>query len=282
MAKKSKKTAVKKKATKEKKSVSSPKKSAHAVSKKKAKTVKRGKKTTKTLSKTAEKPASNSVKSASEKGSKSVKKRRKIRTQLKKQDLIHFRDLLMNKLQEILGDVDWIENEALRKSRQDSTGDLSTMPIHMADLGTDNYEQEFSLGLMDSERKLVQEILAALKRISLGTYGICEGTGEPIPRARLEANPWARYCVEYASLIEQGKAGEGQYRNMYFDNNSEDEEDHEGGMEGLEQEEETEEDDLFYKDDEEEEEDEEESEDDTYAEGFYYEDDPDEEDDEVF
>lgn len=79
------------------------------------------------------------------------------------------------------------------------------MPIHMADIGTDTYEQEFSLGLMDSERRLVREILDALKRIERGTYGICEGTGQPIPKGRLEANPWARYCVEYASLLEQGK-----------------------------------------------------------------------------
>lgn len=85
------------------------------------------------------------------------------------------------------------------------------MPIHMADIGTDTYEQEFSLGLMDSERKMVREILDALKRIEQGTYGICEGTGKPIPKGRLEANPWARYCVEYASLLEQGKVIEHRY-----------------------------------------------------------------------
>lgn len=125
---------------------------------------------------------------------------------LTKAQLAHFRELLIQKLHEILGAMDWIENEALKKSRTENTGDLSNMPIHMADIGTDNYEQEFSLGLMDSERKLVREILDALKRIDRGTYGICEGTGQPIPALRLEANPWARYCVEYASLIEQGKA----------------------------------------------------------------------------
>ena len=101
-----------------------------------------------------------------------------------------------------------MENEALKKSRLDAAGDLSSMPIHMADIGTDNYEQEFALGLLDSERKLLREINEALQRIEDGTYGICEGTGEPIPRARLEANPWARYCVAYARLIEQGLATE--------------------------------------------------------------------------
>jgi len=171
----------------------------------------------------------------------------------------------MEKLHEILGDVDWIENEALRKSRQDAAGDLSTMPIHMADLGTDNYEQEFSLGLMDSERKIVREIMEALKRIELGTYGICEGTGQPIPKARLEANPWARYCVEYASLVEQGKVEEpGSYTGL----DTEEENEEEG--EGRESAEEEGVPPFFYGEDEDEEEDE------DYASGLYYEEDHDE------
>ena len=119
-------------------------------------------------------------------------------------DAKHFRELLLQKRREILRNVTEFEDEALKKSRLDATGDLSSMPIHMADLGTDNYEQEFALGLMDSERKLLREIDKALGRIEKKTYGICEGTGKPIPKARLEAQPWARYCVEYARLLEQG------------------------------------------------------------------------------
>ncbi len=125
-------------------------------------------------------------------------------------DLEHFRELLLRKRREILGNVSEIEGEALRKSRLDASGDLSSMPIHMADLGTDNFEQEFSLELMDSERRLLEEIEAALNRIQTGTYGICEGTGKPISKARLEAQPWARYSVEYAKMIEEGRAREGQ------------------------------------------------------------------------
>lgn len=119
-------------------------------------------------------------------------------------EIAHFRLLLLEKRAEIIGDVSSMENEALKKSRLDAAGDLSSMPIHMADIGTDNYEQEFALGLLDSERKLLHEINEALQRIEEGVYGICEGTGEPIPQARLEASPWARYCVAYARLIEQG------------------------------------------------------------------------------
>ena len=123
-------------------------------------------------------------------------------------DTEHFKQLLLEKRKEILRNVNEIEDEALKKSRLDATGDLSSMPIHMADIGTDNYEQEFALGLMDSERKLLREIDDALERIEQGTYGICEGTGKQIPKARLEAQPWARYSVEYARKIEQGLAAE--------------------------------------------------------------------------
>jgi DnaK suppressor protein len=119
-------------------------------------------------------------------------------------DLKQYREVLLEKRREILRNVTEFEDEALKKSRLDATGDLSSMPIHMADLGTDNYEQEFALGLMDSERKLLREIDDALGRIEQKTYGICEGTSKPIPKARLKAQPWARYCVEYARMLEQG------------------------------------------------------------------------------
>jgi RNA polymerase-binding protein DksA len=123
-------------------------------------------------------------------------------------DLKHFKQILLEKRREILNNVNEIEGEALKKSRMDASGDLSSMPIHMADIGTDNYEQEFVLGLMDSERKLLREIDEALGRIDKKTFGVCEGTGKPIPKARLEAQPWARYCVEYARMLEQGLVSE--------------------------------------------------------------------------
>ncbi len=64
------------------------------------------------------------------------------------------------------------------------------------------------LGLMDSERKLLREIDEALERIENKTYGICIGTGKPIRKARLEAQPWAKYSVEFARKLEQGLAFE--------------------------------------------------------------------------
>jgi RNA polymerase-binding protein DksA len=140
-------------------------------------------------------------KKASKQKTSSTRRKKK---RLTASDIEHFKKMLLEKRRDILSDVSEMEGEALKKSRMDAAGDLSSMPIHMADIGTDNYEQEFALELMDSERKLLHEIDDALGRIEAGTYGICEGRGTPIAKARLEAQPWARYCVEYASMLEQG------------------------------------------------------------------------------
>lgn len=135
---------------------------------------------------------------------KQVTATRKKKPNLTTGDVETFKQILLQKRREILRNVNEFANEALKKSRLDASGDLSSMPIHMADLGTDNYEQEFALGLMDSERKLLKEIDDALGRIEHGTYGICEGTNKPILKARLQAQPWARYCVDYARMLEKG------------------------------------------------------------------------------
>ena len=133
-----------------------------------------------------------------------------------------FRGLLLEKRNELLGNVSYMEKDALREERSD----LSNMPIHMADAGTDSYEQEFTLELMDSERKLITEIDQALERIDDGTYGICQGNGEPIPKPRLEAIPWARYCVACANIQEKRRHKSERSSDKYtFPNDVDDEED---------------------------------------------------------
>lgn len=116
-------------------------------------------------------------------------------------DLEHFRQLLLGKRHELLGDMSSMEREALRST---TGSNLSNLPVHMADMGTDNYEQEFTLGLVEKDRVLLREINVALAKIQDGSYGICEGTGKPISKARLEAQPWARYSIEYARKLEMG------------------------------------------------------------------------------
>ena len=128
------------------------------------------------------------------------------KTRLSDAQLAEFRGLLLSKRRELVGDVDNLTNEALRRSRSEASGDLSSMPIHMADIGSDNWEQEFTLGLIANERALLEEIDEALQRIEQRTYGMCLATRKRIGIARLRAKPWAKYTIEHARLIEQGRA----------------------------------------------------------------------------
>ena len=128
-------------------------------------------------------------------------KPRKNQAGLNPKELEHFRDLLLAKRREIVGDMSSMEREALRTG---GGSNLSNLPIHMADMGTDNYEQEFTLGLMEKDRTLLREINRALGKIQDGSYGICEGTGQPISKPRLEAQPWARFSIEHARKMERG------------------------------------------------------------------------------
>lgn len=124
--------------------------------------------------------------------------RPKIKTPLSAKELREFKKLLLNKRRELVADVDHLTRDALGSSHRDRSANLSTMPIHMADLGSDNWEQEFTLGLIANERKLLRDIDDALDRIADRTYGVCLATERPISLPRLRAKPWARYGIEYA------------------------------------------------------------------------------------
>jgi DnaK suppressor protein len=127
------------------------------------------------------------------------------KTKLRAKELRHYKDLLLAKRRELLGDVTQLSDEALHSNRQESRGDLSNMPSHMADVGSDNWEQEFTLGLIATERALLRQIDAALERIDQGTYGVCLATHRMISPERLEAKPWAQYCIEFARLSDAGR-----------------------------------------------------------------------------
>jgi RNA polymerase-binding protein DksA len=120
---------------------------------------------------------------------------------LTREELETFKKLLLVKRIEILSTVMSMEDETLRKLRTD----LSNMPIHLADIGSENFEVENAIDLMDSEKRILSEIEDALERIEDKTYGICQNDDVRIPKARLEAIPWARYCIACANLREKGK-----------------------------------------------------------------------------
>ncbi len=207
-----KKTSTQKRATTHKKT--NKKKAAPATSKKStssSKTTKKTKKTTSTnkkASKTSKSKATNRKKSPSSRndGPKAnpVKSPEKIKTRLKPEELEEFRSLLLAKRAELLGDIGHLENEAMRQGSSGEASESSFMPIHMADIGSDTWEQELNLGLIQNERGLVRDIDEALARIDEGTYGICLATGKPIAKSRLRVKPWAKYCIEYARKRELG------------------------------------------------------------------------------
>jgi len=121
-----------------------------------------------------------------------------VKTKLGKKDLNHYKELLLAKRRELVGDLSAMETEALRSS----DGGTSHMPIHMADLGTDTHDQDLLLGLAEKEHLQLREIEEALGRIQVNTFGVCQATGKPIPKARLDAKPWAKYSIEAARKME--------------------------------------------------------------------------------
>ncbi len=86
---------------------------------------------------------------------------------------------------------------------EESAQEMPGYSLHMADSGTDNFDRDFALSLLSSDQDAVYEIEEALKRIEKNTYGICELTGKPIPRKRLEAIPWTRFTVEAQAQLER-------------------------------------------------------------------------------
>ena len=113
-----------------------------------------------------------------------------------KEKLLAIRDRLR-------GNVTTMTDAALNKNRMEASGDLSTMPIHMADVGTDNFEQEQTLSFMQSESGMLNLVEDALARIKDGTYGICESCECRIPKIRLNFLPYASMCVKCAEVAQQ-------------------------------------------------------------------------------
>jgi len=121
---------------------------------------------------------------------------------LKPEDLASFHESLLGLRARLRGDLDQMTDEALRRGQPDSSGNLSNVPLHMADVGTENYDQEFTLSLIENDQDTLGQIHEALRRIDSGTYGRCEECGEMIAKPRLQALPYTRHCIECARALE--------------------------------------------------------------------------------
>ena len=111
-----------------------------------------------------------------------------------KQKLLELRDAMVDSMAGVA--------QGTLRSRAEGS-EASAFGMHQADAGSDAYDRDFALSLLSQEQDALYEIDEALKRVELGTYGKCEMSGKPIPRARLEAIPFARFTVECQSQLEK-------------------------------------------------------------------------------
>jgi DnaK suppressor protein len=120
---------------------------------------------------------------------------------MKKSEAKEYKKMLLGLRARLRGDVSALADAALRSTRSETSGDLSSMPIHMADVGTDAFEQEFTLSLMEHDGSALEQIEAALVRIEDGLYGVCLECEGKIPKTRLEVLPHTPYCVKCAEKL---------------------------------------------------------------------------------
>ena len=115
---------------------------------------------------------------------------------MKAEEVAQFKKLLLSLRERLVGKVDVMQGETLKKSRQDASGDLSNVPIHMADVGTDNYERDIMIELIQNGEEGVRNIDTALEKIEEGAFGVCELCAKKINKERLKAVPYAKLCID--------------------------------------------------------------------------------------
>lgn len=124
-----------------------------------------------------------------------MKRAKKIK-KMPKPELKKYKELLLKLREEINGQLSHITENTLKKSQRDAAGDLSGYSFHMADMASDDYERDFSLGRATEEQKMLFSIDEALRRIGEGTYGSCLQCSKPISKKRLKALPFTELCIE--------------------------------------------------------------------------------------
>jgi len=123
-----------------------------------------------------------------------------------KPELERWRRRLLAMKKRLGSDLSQLEEEVLRPLGGESSGGLSDVPVHPADLGSDHSDLEVDLELLENEAQILEEIEDALARIEHGTFGLCENCHQAISRERLEAVPYTRYCIRCARRL-QDQAG---------------------------------------------------------------------------
>ena len=113
-----------------------------------------------------------------------------------RQELKRYKDLLIKERARLNDELSTLKKNNMNKSQRDASGDLSSYTFHMADMASDNYERDFSMGLATEEQKTLFAIEEALKRVEDGTYGNCLQCGKKVLKKRLNAIPYTELCLE--------------------------------------------------------------------------------------
>jgi RNA polymerase-binding transcription factor DksA len=119
-----------------------------------------------------------------------------------KADLKVYQHTLRTLRTRLTGNVSHLADEAFRGDASDGARGPAASPQHPADVGTDAFEQEFTLSLLENQEQVLEEIDAALDRVRAGTFGRCEECTAAIPKTRLQALPYTRYCVACARKLQ--------------------------------------------------------------------------------
>ncbi len=125
------------------------------------------------------------------KAKKKAKLKKMAKTELKK-----YKELLLKEREKVGGDLSHIAKNTLNKSQREASGDLSGYSYHMADMASDDYERDFSLGRATDEQEILYSIDEALKRIQDNSYGNCTQCGKSISKKRLKALPYTDLCID--------------------------------------------------------------------------------------
>jgi RNA polymerase-binding transcription factor DksA len=132
------------------------------------------------------------------------------------QELRTYREKLLALGNRLRDSLHGLTEEALRQSGGTASGELSNAPLHLADRGTDSFDQDVAVSLLQNERQVLGQIADALNRLDAGTYGQCDRCGRAIPPGRLQAIPYTPYCISCARRLEDQEE-ESTFSSRYWD-----------------------------------------------------------------
>lgn len=127
---------------------------------------------------------------------------------MNKKDIKHYEELLIQERLKLLKELGYFEDKIFNNSQRDAAGDLSAYSVHMADQASDAEEREKAYHMASAEGRLLYHIDEAMARLRDGKYGICCACGKQVNKARLEAVPHARLCIECKKAEEDGSLGQ--------------------------------------------------------------------------